>query len=69
MALIMCVDKRGGKFEKTSEGQIEEDVRFGMAESPTRPYRFLSTEARISYPASTFVVFFTIQRRLYVCIT
>jgi hypothetical protein len=34
MALIICADKRGGKFEKTSEGQIEEDVRFATAESP-----------------------------------
>jgi hypothetical protein len=70
MASIICVDKRGGKFEKTSEGQVEEDVLFGTTESPhTRPYRFLSTEARISYPASTFVVCFTLQRHLYVCTT
>ena len=34
MALIICVDKRGGKFVKTSEGQVEEDVLFGTAESP-----------------------------------
>jgi hypothetical protein len=34
MALIICVDKRGGKFEKTFEGQVEENVRFGTAESP-----------------------------------
>jgi len=34
MALIIYVDKRGGKFEKTSEGQVEEDVRFGTAECP-----------------------------------
>lgn len=37
MSLIICVDKIGGKVEKTSEGRVEEDVLFATAESPHWP--------------------------------
>jgi len=69
MALIICVDKRGGKFGKTSEGQVEEDVRFGTAESPPPLVLIASCQLKLVFHIHLQLLWYVSPYRgVYTCV-